>query len=138
MNDIHRLIYTSVARPDLKLSDITSFLEVAQASNKRHGITGALVFANGQFLQQLEGTRSALTNIYGRIERDDRHSDLCLIDFRRFGTRMFEGWSMRHIGYRADLSLLDFLPHDWTLDKCVEFFSQYQASPSDFGKLTIS
>ncbi len=78
---------------DLALSGI---LATARRNNARDNITGALICREDLFLQWLEGPQAVVQALYGRIERDDRHTDLrCLIS-GPLAARVFPDWAMRH------------------------------------------
>jgi len=100
--DLHRLVYYSrnTIPGDAKaLSDaITSILAKSQANNQRDGVTGALMFNAGCFAQVLEGSRSAIEDVFERIQQDDRHGEVSLLAFEAADTRAFENWSMGFVG----------------------------------------
>lgn len=126
-----RLIYSSFACPGLKLSEITSFLEIAQKRNESNGVSGALVFAEGAFLQLLEGSRESVSETFSRIQRDNRHQDICLIDFSACPNRLFSGWAMRHLGFKPDCAEGKFEPRVWSAEEAVMFFERFQLAISE-------
>ena len=98
-----RLLY--VSRPVVPLTTTVtgSILATARAHNLANGITGALCQGQGLFLQVLEGERSAVNRLYGRIMLDRRHQDVELLQLEEISVRRFGQWSMAHV----DLSSLD-------------------------------
>ena len=98
-----RLLY--VSRPVVPLTTTVtgSILATARAHNSANGITGALCQGQGLFLQVLEGERSAVNRLYGRIMLDQRHQDVELLQLEEITARRFGQWSMAHV----DLSSLD-------------------------------
>ena len=48
-------------------------------------------------MQVLEGGRDAVSALYGRIVRDDRHRDATLLHFEEVTERRFAGWTMGHV-----------------------------------------
>ena len=98
-----RLLY--VSRPVVPLTTTVtgSILATARAHNAANGITGALCQGQGLFLQVLEGERSAVNRLYGRIMLDRRHQDVELLQLEEIAERRFGQWSMAHV----DLSSLD-------------------------------
>lgn len=98
---LHRLLYTSEAR----LSDNTSGAERmvesivahSQANNEKRGLTGALLYVRGTFIQALEGPLDALETTFERICHDFRHAKLTLVDMSPANERMFERWSMTYL-----------------------------------------
>jgi hypothetical protein len=100
--DLYRLVYYSrntVTGGTAALSAaITSILTASQANNERVGVTGALMFNAGCFAQVLEGPRTAVENVFERIQQDDRHSEVSLLAFDPAPNRAFENWSMGFVG----------------------------------------
>lgn len=94
-----RLIYASVAAPGLQLDELTSLLHAAARHNAEHGITGALCYGGGAFLQALEGERGAVSRLYNKIVRDPRHADCEILEAATIDARAFAEWSMKLIGW---------------------------------------
>jgi hypothetical protein len=91
---LSRLIYASVVADDLRADELNRMLEHARLRNALRGITGMLAFDSRSFLQVLEGSRKALSDLHGAILRDPRHHDVQLLKFARIETRLFPDWSM--------------------------------------------
>lgn len=92
--EIHHLLYASKAQID-GLDDLTDILQRAKVNNATTGVTGALVYGNGHFLQVLEGGQQALNRLYhDRIVRDDRHDGISLLVFEPIQERLFGNWLM--------------------------------------------
>ena len=133
---IHRLVYASVAHPDLKLSELDSVIRVSERNNARDGVSGALICAEGCFLQILEGNRRQLSHTFARILRDERHSHVCLIEFAESEERQFSTWAMRHLSFQPDqlhkaVGMREFDPLNWTAKQCYAFFLRYSLLVSD-------
>jgi hypothetical protein len=92
-----RLLYVSRAVPALDQDELQSLLRQCRANNPRHGITGALCFASGVFLQVLEGSRTAVNRLYNRIAADARHTDVELLAYEEIDERRFAGWAMGQV-----------------------------------------
>jgi hypothetical protein len=99
---LHRLVYYSRNRvtqsPEALAEAITSILAASQANNARMDVTGALMFNAGCFAQVLEGPRTAVEDIFERVQQDERHGDVSLLAFDPAPTRAFEHWSMGFVG----------------------------------------
>ena len=65
--DFIQLLYLSNAKPELKQAELDKILEVSRKNNPSRDITGLLVFANGVFIQVLEGPSSEVTNLFETI-----------------------------------------------------------------------
>lgn len=94
-SDLVELKYLSEAQADLNIWGLTAIVDVATASNKLRSITGILFFDQGYFGQILEGTRSAVEETWGRIEKDSRHHNIQLQGTREIEERCFPKWSMK-------------------------------------------
>ena len=89
-----QLIYLS-SLSDIKLeSEIGKILESSVCHNKESGITGMLLYSNGNFLQVLEGETTAVEETFGRICLDDRHCDIVDLIREPIEERQFSQWSM--------------------------------------------
>ncbi len=97
MNLIH-LIYASVMEKACSAPDIEHILETARRRNSGDHITGFLCFANGCFLQILEGDRQAVSDTFCRISQDPRHSKVLLLDCAPISSRHFPSWTMGYAG----------------------------------------
>ena len=76
---------------DSVLADI---LRASQKNNARDGITGMLLYADGNFLQVLEGPPEAVERTFARIERDPRHTQVIVMSDEPTQRRDFADWSM--------------------------------------------
>ena len=77
---------------------VRSILEVSRRNNGRHGLTGGLLFSAGCFAQVLEGPSDAVESTFERIQCDDRHSDVTVLQAGIISARDFPGWSMAFSG----------------------------------------
>ena len=89
-----QLTYASCTSAAMGPDDLKSILASSQRNNMRAGVTGALFLSNGIFLQQLEGDRTAVNELYHRILLDPRHHDPAILDFSEIASRKFGQWSM--------------------------------------------
>ncbi len=91
-----RLIYAS-NHDGLAFETVDHILQKSRANNVASGITGALVITDTQFMQLLEGDRTAVAGCFMRIMQDDRHRDIQVICAGDVGHRLFSEWSMHLI-----------------------------------------
>ena len=91
-----RLLYASRA-VDSSASAIEAILATSREHNPSCGITGILCYDGGIFLQAIEGGRSAVSDLYGHIQRDVRHKDVELLHFEEISERRFGGWTMGQV-----------------------------------------
>lgn len=86
------LVYASAAAD--AAPDIKDILAVARRNNARNGLTGLLLFAEGNFIQALEGPGDALDATYKRILKDPRHKLIIELYRAPLERRNFPDWSM--------------------------------------------
>jgi len=89
-----RLLYISSASRNLSNDDLHEILDKAQQNNAKLDVTGMLVYMDGNFVQFLEGSKENVMALYNKIQRDDRHRDVLIIDQADVSGRFFESWSM--------------------------------------------
>ena len=91
-----RLLYTSRAVEPTR-SAIDSILNSARQHNHEQGVTGILVYGGGVFMQAIEGGRQVISDLYGTIQRDPRHTDVMLLHYEEILERRFGGWTMGQV-----------------------------------------
>jgi len=91
-----RLLYASRAI-DPACSAIDDILLQSRQFNPGSGITGILCYGGGIFLQAIEGGRSAVSDLYGHIQKDPRHKDVVLLHYEEISERRFGGWTMGQV-----------------------------------------
>ena len=92
---VYHLIYASRAKEGLGLKELQAILDAAEIFNEQNNITGALAFGRGMFLQVIEGERAQLSKLYHKLLRDERHTNLELMEFRQKPAREFPAWGMK-------------------------------------------
>ena len=92
----HQLVYNSAAiSEDLGSQDLESILIGARKRNCLLGVTGLLVYRNGEFLQLLEGDYDVVQHIYHDvILYDERHTSIGIAWQGSVAQRSFAQWSM--------------------------------------------
>ncbi len=102
MTQLHRVLYCSrnliPGAPEAVAAHIRSILATSRRNNARDGITGGLLFSEGCFAQVLEGPLDALESAFERIQCDERHSDVTVLQSGPIATRDFPDWSMAFAG----------------------------------------
>jgi hypothetical protein len=91
-----RLLYASRAMDPAAVA-IDEILAKSRQGNPSSGITGILCYGGGIFLQAIEGGRSAVSELYGHIQRDARHKDVVLLHYEEISERRFSGWTMGQV-----------------------------------------
>ncbi len=76
---------------------IAQILEKARVNNRRRNVTGALLYNAGYFAQVLEGPKTAIEQVFERIQQDPRHGEVTIIDCSAIDLRDFPEWSMARV-----------------------------------------
>lgn len=95
-----RLLYVSSAVRSFSKSDLADLLATSRANNSKQGITGLLLYKDGDFLQVLEGNETQVKKLYEKINLDPRHTGSTILFDEEVAEPLFAEWSM---GFR-DLS----------------------------------
>ena len=99
MNDnLFTLVYLSNAAEAFSQEDLKNILTVSQANNSKVGVSGVLIYCDGNILQVLEGSKENVLEVYDKIKADRRHGGIIILQSRDIPERNFEGWSM---GFRS-------------------------------------
>ena len=91
-----RLLYVSRA-VDTSPDAVDAILAQSRSHNAACGVTGILCYGGGVFLQAIEGGRTAISELYGHIQRDPRHKDVVLLHYEEILERRFGGWTMGQV-----------------------------------------
>ena len=91
---LSRVLYVSGASRALSDADLEAILRASRANNGKAGITGMLLWADGAFIQVLEGASTAVAALVDRIRRDDRHRNVMMIVEEEVANRVFGAWEM--------------------------------------------
>ena len=98
---ILRLIYVSAATRLMDDTALAALLDESRAHNVRDGITGMLLYNEGNFIQVLEGPPEAVRACYARIQLDERHTRVTTVLEDEGGARDFGAWSMGFVNGAA-------------------------------------
>ena len=105
-----QLTYASRAIEHLNSEDLSSIVSSSLRNNAEYGLTGALCYANGTFIQYFEGRRLAVNGLYQHLLKDERHSQLQILSAYEIFVRRFPTWTMGFFSYESDIGQL-FLKH---------------------------
>lgn len=107
---VFRLIYRSRNQIplDQRKPEPGALFSSARSSNKKARITGALLTSGDWFAQVLEGDETAIRALFAKIEQDQRHDHVTILDSRTVGQRVFSRWAMARVGAEgeADIPLI--------------------------------
>lgn len=73
MGSLFQIVYTSTASKLLSQTELRELLKRSVQRNTQAGITGLLLYKDGNFMQALEGEEPAVIALFAKISRDPRH-----------------------------------------------------------------
>ncbi|WP_077285745.1 BLUF domain-containing protein [Cognaticolwellia aestuarii] len=94
MEQLTQLIYVSSAKKLLCEEELNDMLTQARKANKKHHITGLLLYQDGNFMQVIEGEAEKIEQLFTNISEDYRHSGIILLLKQAITRREFPDWSM--------------------------------------------
>jgi hypothetical protein len=100
------LVYLSAAVTWFSAKELREMLATCRVNNERDGITGMLLYKDGNFMQVLEGEESKVRTLLQRITGDLRHRGLVVIDSGPTAAREFGAWSMAFTDLSANSAAL--------------------------------
>jgi hypothetical protein len=89
------MVYRSRAVSMLSDGELELLLQKAQVRNRSEGLTGLLIYDQGNFFQWLEGPAAGLARVWESIKHDPRHRDPQVLRAQTIPKRFFGGWDMR-------------------------------------------
>lgn len=92
--DIFSLVYQSTAAVQFSTQNLIDLLNKARQVNSSLGVSGMLLFKEGNFLQVLEGDQEAIVKLYAKIGTDFRHRNVITLSQSTLKERDFPDWSM--------------------------------------------
>ena len=115
---MHSITYVSAAIHLYSDAQLWTLLEKSRKSNFEHGITGLLLYKNGNFIQTIEGGEAEVKQLYLNICRDPSHSSVIKVFDEPVQKRAFSQWSMGFLTpANSDIpGYSNFLRHDSDLD----------------------
>ena len=71
-----QIMYMSTSSGRISSGDLKSLLEPARRNNADLGVTGFLLYKDGNFLQVLEGSSAVVDELFFKISLDRRHRNV--------------------------------------------------------------
>ena len=93
---LYSLTYVSSATMSFSQEQLKALLDVCIANNRRDGITGILLYKDGNFMQVMEGPQDVLLRTLARMENDTRHSGIIVLLQGHQRDRQFPDWSLAY------------------------------------------
>ena len=89
-----QLIYVSSSTQDLSESELDRILATSVRNNSAQGITGILLYSQGNFMQILEGEEDDVQATFDRVCQDTRHDNIFMLSREPRAQRQFGNWKM--------------------------------------------
>ena len=134
-----QLVYTSTAIQPMPKSKLYKILADSRVNNKLADVTGALVYADGNFLQVLEGNQEAVSNLVEKIAKDRRHKDIKVSFQTDIERRTFKAWEMAYVSPSTkELATWAGLKNTTTVDSTLEMIAKPGAFQPVLAKLLLA
>jgi hypothetical protein len=98
---LYSLVYMSKSAIRFTQRELTDLLTQSRKDNRALQITGLLLYADGNFMQLLEGARKDVEALITRIKRDVRHRDVQVLEEGPITSRHFSEWSMAFLDFAS-------------------------------------
>ena len=92
--DLVCIVYYSNARCPFDTNALSRLLATSRRNNGACGLSGMLLFHDGNFIQTLEGPRESVERTFDRIKRDPSHGDILAVGPMQIEQRYFPDWTM--------------------------------------------
>ena len=107
MSKLIELTYVSEPAQGMSFLGLMRLLYHSYLRNLKLEITGALIFENNQFGQVIEGPEDVIESLWEKIQKDDRHKNIRLIERKSIASRSFQKWTMV---FQGDKEIFKGLP----------------------------
>ncbi|MEM7342974.1 MAG: BLUF domain-containing protein [Chloroflexota bacterium] len=94
MSDLFSIIYASASVKFFSKEDLIELLKTFKSKNMAKGITGMLLYKDGNFIQAIEGHEEDVIELYQKIVNDPRHTNVIQLGRQPIFERQFPDWSM--------------------------------------------
>ncbi|MEZ9525512.1 BLUF domain-containing protein [Enterovibrio norvegicus] len=93
-NNLQQIVYISSAERPFTESELNAMLGDIRSNNEALGITGMLLYKDGDFIQAIEGDEHIVSSLFEKICRDHRHYGIVEMMRKSLVERQFKDWSM--------------------------------------------
>ena len=88
----YAICYVSTAKSNLLKDEINEILSMTEIANNQRGITGLLLYSEGNFFQIIEGEKEETERLYKDIKNDARHFNLIKVFGKEISKDSFDGY----------------------------------------------
>ena len=90
----YQIVYYSEATRQFSEQELIDLLQTANNHNTKNNITGCLIYADGKFIQMLEGEQNLVRALFDKIKQDRRHTNVIVAVEMSVSTKLFPEWAM--------------------------------------------
>lgn len=94
MKNIFFYMYCSTSTKSFSQAELLELLTLSRANNSKLGLTGMLLYRNGEFVQVLEGPEQEVRALVHKIKQDPRHTNVVKLLEGYCDERQFPYWYM--------------------------------------------
>ena len=91
-----QIVYASQASDSLTDADVLDIMKKSQTRNNQSGISGILLYQNRAFLQFIEGPADEIQDLFLRINADQRHKDIRILNTANSERLLMPTWAMAY------------------------------------------
>lgn len=91
---LYHLLYLSSSNTTFDDDALQALLAVSRRNNAADGVSGMLLYDDGNFIQYLEGEKAAVETVFERICKDPRHAGMLVVSRGEVDKLCFADWSM--------------------------------------------
>ena len=91
---MYMLVYVSSAVELFSDEELSQLLAKSRENNIARGVTGLLLYKDGNFMQFLEGPKEQVLEVMNKVKADQRHRGVIVLLQQEHEGREFEEWSM--------------------------------------------
>lgn len=115
---IRQIVYVSSGVREYAPDEVEKIADAGRRNNAGNGITGILLYYNGNFMQLLEGVPDVVAETFERISSDDRHSGILKLQDSIVWKRAFPDYQMGFCTISSEAALpvselFEKLPYGW-------------------------
>ena len=115
---IRQIVYVSSGVRVYTADEVEKIADAGRINNTEHGVTGILLYYNGNFMQLLEGDPASVAETFKRVSNDFRHSGIIKLQDSIVETRSFPDYRLGFSAITRDAAkpvseLFEELPAGW-------------------------
>lgn len=90
------ILYVSSMYNEYSKLELNNLLNVFHESNKKHNVTGLMLYHDKNIIQYIEGDEEDINILYSNINHDKRHSHITTLFKQYITKRKFTDWKLEY------------------------------------------